>query len=390
MAKRKLSKAFQIAGLRKALKNRKTPKQFLPSMRKRLARLTAAVAILFVLCGCAVRPVAAQAPVTIAPTQQSLAISQACTGAAQVYPVNNRNQTQHSFTIVGDLSVVTLQATIYGIDTQGNLIQISDSGYLARTNTLPLTLNGVGYYPQVEISITCTGGHFTVSYAGTAATPVFDVGSQLQTQIYKTITNGASAGTSVAYNVTTPFGNSGGVLILDYSAGAGPSGSTLTVNCVGVSAGLLIPGSPYTPATTSAVAQSFFIPPMPCVDETITYTAGGASSNIYELVEEFYPPGTYNPTNALPAHIASTTAASLKNGGGFVTTVNINTSAAGTVTLFDLAASACTGTPSTNVIAVITAIASSPPVSMIYNTSFVNGICVKASSASIDFTVGYQ
>jgi hypothetical protein len=36
---RKFSKAQQIAGLRKALKNRKTPKQFLPSMRKRLAKL---------------------------------------------------------------------------------------------------------------------------------------------------------------------------------------------------------------------------------------------------------------------------------------------------------------------------------------------------------------
>jgi hypothetical protein len=36
---RKFTKAQQIQGLRKALKNPKTPKAFLPSMRKRLAKL---------------------------------------------------------------------------------------------------------------------------------------------------------------------------------------------------------------------------------------------------------------------------------------------------------------------------------------------------------------
>jgi len=39
MARPKLTKAQQIAGLEKALKNPRTPKQFLPSMRKRLAKL---------------------------------------------------------------------------------------------------------------------------------------------------------------------------------------------------------------------------------------------------------------------------------------------------------------------------------------------------------------
>jgi len=37
--RKKLSKAEQIKGLRKAIANRRTPKQFLPSMRKRLAKL---------------------------------------------------------------------------------------------------------------------------------------------------------------------------------------------------------------------------------------------------------------------------------------------------------------------------------------------------------------
>jgi hypothetical protein len=39
MARHKLTKAQKIRGLEKALKNRKTPKQFIPSMKKRLAKL---------------------------------------------------------------------------------------------------------------------------------------------------------------------------------------------------------------------------------------------------------------------------------------------------------------------------------------------------------------
>jgi hypothetical protein len=34
-----LSKSAQIKGLRKALKNRKTPRQFIPGMKKRLFKL---------------------------------------------------------------------------------------------------------------------------------------------------------------------------------------------------------------------------------------------------------------------------------------------------------------------------------------------------------------
>jgi len=39
MAKNPFTKAQQIAALKKSLKNPKTPKQFLPSMKKRLAKL---------------------------------------------------------------------------------------------------------------------------------------------------------------------------------------------------------------------------------------------------------------------------------------------------------------------------------------------------------------
>lgn len=40
MPRKGFTKAQQIAGLRKALNNPRTPKGFLPSMKKRLAKLT--------------------------------------------------------------------------------------------------------------------------------------------------------------------------------------------------------------------------------------------------------------------------------------------------------------------------------------------------------------
>jgi len=40
MARLNISKDAQIKGLRKAIKNRRTPRQFIPSMKKRLAKLT--------------------------------------------------------------------------------------------------------------------------------------------------------------------------------------------------------------------------------------------------------------------------------------------------------------------------------------------------------------
>ena len=40
MGRMNISKEAQIRGLRKAIKNRKTPRQFIPGMKKRLAKLT--------------------------------------------------------------------------------------------------------------------------------------------------------------------------------------------------------------------------------------------------------------------------------------------------------------------------------------------------------------
>jgi hypothetical protein len=88
------------------------------------------------------------------------------------------------------------------------------------------------------------------------------------------------------------------------------------------------------------------------------------------------------------AHITGTTATAVKATSGVLIQINVNTAAIGTVSVFDLASASCTGTPSTNVAAVLTATATSIGV-FPFHAHFVNGICAKASAA-MDLTAVYQ
>jgi len=89
------------------------------------------------------------------------------------------------------------------------------------------------------------------------------------------------------------------------------------------------------------------------------------------------------------SHITGTTATAVKATTGVLIQLNVNTPAAGTITLFDLASGNCTGTPSTNVRAILTTIASTQPVPITFNAHFANGICLQASVA-MDLTAVYQ
>jgi hypothetical protein len=88
-------------------------------------------------------------------------------------------------------------------------------------------------------------------------------------------------------------------------------------------------------------------------------------------------------------HIAGTTAVAVRNNGGQLKSIIIGTPAAGTVSVFDLASASCTGTPSTNVVSVITVTSSTPPQAIAINAHLHNGICVQAS-ATMDLTVVRQ
>lgn len=383
---RKFSKAAQIKGLRKALASRKTPKQLIPSMKKRLAKLTAC--ILFALIPALAQ---AQAPVSIIPTQQTLApAGTACTGSAQTFTVQNRNQTQH-YAYVAPTLVTNLQMVIQGLNPPNagvfTISDLSTNPTSAVGNSAALT--GSGYFPIIQVVVTCSPavtGTFALSYSGAQATPNVNVGSYLISQVDKALSLGANANTSYSANFfTSPFGNSYGRLTFEY-VGAGPSGSTLTVQCQNQT-GLGPPIYTFSLATTTLITQSFVVPPGDCPTVSVSYTSGGASSSTYNFDYVFIQPGQSIPNGY--THITGTTATVVKAGPGVVHTVVVGTPAAGTISLFDLASGSCTGTPATNVVSVITATTTFPAAPEIYDVLFQNGICVKASAA-MDITVSSQ
>lgn len=384
-----IPKDKQIAGLRKAIANRKTPRGFIPSMKKRLAKLTGAAAILFLLCGCAVRPAAAQAPVTIQPTQQTLATNTPCSGSGvpQAFPVNNKNQTVHVATI-STTSVTSLTMQIIGVDSSGLQHLISDtatSGVPGATTFTP-AITGIGYYPIVQVVVTCiptVTGTFSINYSASSAGAVQNSGGYLLAAMDKSIAYLLPVATAIPNFVFQPsFGSSLGVINVQYS-GTPPTGSTLVVSCSGIQ------GFATVPIFTYYISSSVLlpIPETSCPIAAISLVPGTGGTGTISIDYSFVQPGS-KIVNSF-AHLTGTTATVLKVGAGILKNVVIGTAAAGTISFFDLIPSACTGTPSTNVVSVITPTTTAPLGSIPYDVLFLNGICVKAS-VGMDFTVGYQ
>jgi hypothetical protein len=290
MGKLNIPKSKQIAGLRKALANRKTPRQFIPSLKKRLAKLTGAAMLLFALYGCSAMKLLGQTPVSIQPTQQTLAVAgTACTGSAQTFPVNNRNQTQH-YATVAVTGAVQFSAEIDGLDTAGNVYRLSDVLEAASTN-LPLTLTGAGYFPTVRVTVTCSPNTatFALSYSGSQATSNTDAGSYLLGQVDKNLVTGGAASTNVTIpSFQTPFASSHGVLLFQVGI-ASASGATLTLNCIGNSFSSL--HTLIFTLATSIGTQVFPVPDNSCPNMQVSYGSGGTSAAIYNLEYWFFQPG---------------------------------------------------------------------------------------------------
>jgi hypothetical protein len=236
---------------------------------------------LFVLC---LLPFPARAQFTGFSVPQTITTTPfntvSCTGAEQVALIPNLGQTEH-FISVGTASITTgFRATIKGSHDGVTFSDISD---VATTNGN--TVEGQGYYPVVEISMTCAqaAGSFTIRYSGQATAPAPQLGAQASAQIDKTLASLAPANANfTAQQVRAPFGNTGGAIYFLYS-GAGPSGSTLNVAC----STLQINGTNVSiasfPISTSASLQIFPVALLPCDFVTVGYTSGGASGVTFQM-----------------------------------------------------------------------------------------------------------
>jgi hypothetical protein len=386
-----IPKDKQIKGIRKALANRKTPRAFIPSLKKRLAKLTGSA--IFLLTSILYPQIFshAQTPVSLVSTQQSLApAGTACTGTQQTFQVNNRNQTYHSATLVLSGTVTTASLQIQGVDSSGNTFIISPVSQAGAVfGGISAIVNASGYYPTVNVLVTCASGStFTLTYSGSQTTPLLVGGTSFLSLIDQQIFTGVSGASNENGSVfATPFGNSSGILKFNY-ASSPVAGSTVEIMCIPTTQSVVTQFN-LPIASLSPGLQIFKIPPATCPEMQIIYLSGGAAGNItVEFI--FDSPGyTENATQGSYVHITGTSASNVKATAGTLLGLTVNTPAVGTISIFDLTGASCSGTPSTNTVAVITATATAPIATFPYNLALLNGICVKASAA-MDLTVGFQ
>jgi hypothetical protein len=396
MGKLRIPKAKQIQGLRKALANRKTPRQFIPSLKKRLAKLTASAIVLFSLYGLSTMKLLAQTPVIIQPTQQTLApAGTACTGSLQNFPVNNKNQSIHYASII-PVGTQSINVEIDGIDSLGNSFRISDLDAVTPVSGLGFqngfSLTGYGYYPNVIVEVTCQSntGTFTLTYSGSSTSSVNVVGSYQIGQLTKEIFNGisiAGVGGATSNNLQTPFGNSLGLISAQTTGGSGTG--FLTVNCISPLFSTSVTQSFSYQLLVNGTVQEFPIPASTCPIMQIGVTqAVGATIAVEYLFQQTGFQQSLGPGNFYN-HVTGTTATAIKGSSGTLFSLTVNTAAVGTISLFDLGTAACTGTPSTNIVAVITITATTQTQTLSYGNLFKNGICIK-NSAIMDETASYQ
>lgn len=88
-------------------------------------------------------------------------------------------------------------------------------------------------------------------------------------------------------------------------------------------------------------------------------------------------------------YIATATTTPVTDGPSFLNSVIVNGGTAGAVTLFDVAAASCSGTPGTGKFATIEAIAATNPTALPYNLRVTNGICV-VTAQNTDLTVTFN
>jgi hypothetical protein len=324
--------------------------------------------------------------------QTQLATNLACTGAAQTFITgtttgfNNIGQTQHYLSVGSVSGATSFQAEIDGIDRQGNIYRISDVLEIAGgTATRIGSITATGYYPRIQVLVTCSiGATFSASYSGSQVSFNQNAGSYLLAQLDHINFSGAAANSSQSDTFETPYASAAGTLYFSYS---NPTigGGQISVNC---SSQQSASGPTIFAATPAQVAglQTFNVPDVPCAIAQVSYSTAG-SANLVSLEYIFSPPGRL-PLAQFFTHIVGTTATIVKATAGYLHTLTVNTGAAGTVSVFDLAAGGCTGTPATNTVAVITATTTTLQ-TFTYDVNLKNGICVKASVA-MDLTVSAQ
>jgi hypothetical protein len=320
----------------------------------------------------------------------------ACTSLPQTYLIPNFGQTNHIATLFPSGTQTTLSMQILGIDQSGNATIISDTllGAAPGSSTTANQIIASGYYPTTEVVITCAPitATYRIDYSGTSSTFPLYAGGLLGTQVDKSLAlaySASSAGGKHSFNVgaVPPFGNQEGELVFEYSA-TGPSGSILSVNCV-TGTGVIVDQRIFNLSTVGLAPQVFQLPPLPCVNLVVGYTGGALSVATFNLDYFFTLPGFTQNVGTQNVNITSKTTTEVKGIPGILKSIVVNTSAAGTIGIYDITGAGCASTPASGLLGTITLAGTEPPSAILYNLAMTQGICI-VTSGTPDLTVTYQ
>jgi hypothetical protein len=157
-------------------------------------------------------------------------------------------------------------------------------------------LVGYGVYNYIKIAVYGGSGGCTITaaYNGSFAPPSIFPGNPDQTTYQKYLFTAVSAGTSQSANTfTPPYGTSAGFVALTATSAGFPSGSTFSVAMADPNT---VDGTTVATYPLAAIGgtQYFAIPAVSGSEVSVTYTAGGASSNTFSATYIFTKPGIVN------------------------------------------------------------------------------------------------
>jgi hypothetical protein len=203
-----------------------------------------------------------------------------CTGVPQLFPIKNLGQTEH-YLSVNATGAQVMTARIEGIQA-GTTYKMSDTLIPSSPGSSGVVFAS-GFFSSIQASITClpVSATFSAFYTGTSSTPNQDVGDFLLSNISKAILNGAPANVSTNNFFQTPYGNSLGQILTQYT-GATAAGGTITVTCSGNKLGPISNSVVMTASLASNTnVQAFPVPPGDCASVTVSFGNSGAAGVVF-------------------------------------------------------------------------------------------------------------
>jgi len=235
-------------------------------------------------------------------TQQNVFSAASCSSTLNSALLSNIGQVGHAVYYSITSGGANVQVAIQASANNANWFQISNNA-----PTQPNIITGTGAYPYLRVQVTGGGAGCTITanYSGSSvATTVSLTGSNAQFMYLFTPFSGAAAGTTAnSANISAPYGNAAGYLVVSYLGGAGPSGSTLAIEAIDGPTGTTNAVASYTLATASATAQVFPVPGYAGNTFYLAYTSGGTSTATFTVSYYFTYPGQGPANSSSPAYV---------------------------------------------------------------------------------------